>query len=147
VPVAFHAGNVSTTGDRLPVNLSPRARSVGTACEVPTVGLAERPHPRRLPLASASRSGHSIVAHGQNRVTFRDLRHRVSVADAPGQIVRAWTEAAGDFTHVSFQGRGPHAVTLRSDVPYLACAPAARRASACSCASSASAGARASSFW
>jgi hypothetical protein len=64
-------------------------------------------------LASVSRSGYSIVAYGQNRLTFRNLRHRVSVADAAGQAVPVRTETAGAFTHVSFEGRGPHAVTLR----------------------------------
>ena len=64
-------------------------------------------------LLSAAGRQYRVVAYGQNRLTFRALRHRVSVADASGRPVPTREETAGAFTHVSFDGRGDHTLTLR----------------------------------
>ncbi len=56
---------------------------------------------------------YSVAAYGQNRLTFRSLRHRVSVENASGRPVATRVDAAGAFTHVTFEGRGGHTVTLR----------------------------------
>jgi hypothetical protein len=64
-------------------------------------------------LRSVTGRRYQVMAYGQNRLTFRNLRHRPSIVDAAGRPVSVAEERAGAFTHVSFDGRGAHTVSLR----------------------------------
>ena len=64
-------------------------------------------------LVSVSGPRYSVVAYGQNRLTFQGLTHSVRITDSSGRDVPARLESAGAFTHVSFEGRGGHTVRLR----------------------------------
>jgi len=64
-------------------------------------------------LLSVAGRRYQVMAYGQNRLTFRSLRHRLSIADASGRSVPTKEERAGAFTHVSFDGRGAYTVGRR----------------------------------
>jgi hypothetical protein len=94
-------GALKAGGNAVLVRMSPRA------------GPREELVSSTVRLLSAAGRRYELVAYGQNRLTFSSLRHRTSLVDASGRVVPTREERAGAFTHVSFDGRGPHTLTLR----------------------------------
>jgi len=82
------------------VHLSPQAPAV------------ERLSSSTVQLRSVAGRRYALLAYGQNRLTFENLKHHLTVRDAAGNVVPTRLERADDFTHVSFDGAGRFTVAL-----------------------------------